>query len=189
MALEKDGQVYKLGDLAVARLNQDTAAYAYLVLKSEGMLENFYNQGVPDLATFLSGCFAPQALSLGGFVTGSDGKPTLAGIGLLPSIESHPNGVVVKSEVSEVFLRQYQRRSITIPLAKMMLEYVFDNIAVTVVYGTTPEHNRAALMFMKALGFSHAKETIPHYTTWRGEECGSYVSWLTRTRWRELKWF
>jgi RimJ/RimL family protein N-acetyltransferase len=186
--LVKSEGVYSLGSLSVMPLNQDAAAYAYLTMKGEGTLENFFSQGVPDLATFLATCFASGGLSLGGFIQ-ENGVTTLAGIGLMPRPISCCNGVVERSEVSEAFLRKYQRRSITLPLSKVMLEMVFDKSNVTVIYGTTPGPNRAAVAFMKAMGFEHLPDVIPHYGTWRGQECGVYVSWLTRSRWKGLGWF
>jgi hypothetical protein len=186
--LVKSDTVYSFGDLSVAPLNQDQAAYAYLMMKSEGTLENFYSQGIPDLATFLTSCFSSGGLSLGAFVK-EGGVPTLAGVGLMPRPISCSGGVVERSEVSEAFLRKYQLRSLTLPLCKMMLEMVFDKAPVTVIYGTTPEPNRAALAFMKAIGFEYSNQPIQHYSTWRGTECSVYVSWLTRNRWRELNWF
>ena len=187
--LSKSSNAYTIGNLFVSPLDQDNAAYAYLMLKREGMLENFYSMGVPDLATFMARhCFATGCLALGGFVSSGEGSE-LAGIGLMPQPQASPCGLVVKSEVSEVFLRKHQHRSVTLPLAKMMLEWVFDHSQVTVIYGTTPTPNRAAMMFMKALGFNHMLGEIPFYATWHGKECGVIVSWLTRKRWEELGWF
>lgn len=187
--LIKGERAYRFENFLVAPLNEDEAiASAYLQLKREGLLQVFYSGIPPTLFQFAQYCLSKDSITLGCLSLDED-PPRLAGIGMI-SVPINMGSGVCKCEVSEVFFREFQKRRITTTFCKMMLTWIFVKCpALSVVYGTTPEHNRAALLFMTAMGFESRKELIPHYTVWQGKECGVVVSWLTRARWEGMHWF
>jgi hypothetical protein len=190
--LIKEDSVYRLGDFIVMPLtDQDLIATTYLRLKQEGLLQRFYSGIVPSLSQFMSYCLSNDSMTLACFRPDLDTSQNtfrMGGLGMISQPIDMGSGVC-KCEVSEVFFREYQKRAWTQTWCRLMLQYIFDKLPISVVYGTTPEHNRAALLFMKSMGFQSMKEPIPHYSVWDGKECGCYVSWMSRDRWSQVSGF
>lgn len=186
--LDRNGPIYTLGNLVVTPLKDvDLLATAYLRFKQEGVLDMLYYEHDPGLTSILATLMDPATIVLGCFVK-AGARVDLAGIGCAAPAFILPNGQK-KAELSEAFFRDWQRRSITLPLAQMMIQWLFDRSDLDYLFGTTPEKNPMAVRFMKALGFGHTREPIPHYTCWKGEPCGVYVSWMDAARWRSVSPF
>ena len=187
ITLKKDGPLYTMGDLIVAPVSMDLLASAYLTMKMDGTLSVLFYESDPGIPKFLATYSDPNAITYGCYLKSGD-QTTLVGIGHISAAIGRGDGSK-KSELSCAFFAGYQRRDITFPLSQMMLEQTFDRYDIDVLFGTTPEKNRAMLMFMKNLGFGHTAEPVPYFTTWKGEVCGVYISWITREMWEELSPF
>jgi hypothetical protein len=182
--VEVTGSVMKEGGLLVSRLADDTElARAYFTLYDQGILRYWFHQHIPAIGFFIGRMLEPNTLCLRVDWTGPWGKQFI-GVGYVdkPQEISH---CVKKAEVSEAFVRGV-RPGLTLRAAQLMIEYTFRCMDLTVLFGTTPERNKAALRFMKSLGFEYLKEPLPHYTMYNEEECGVIISWMTKARWRSL---
>jgi RimJ/RimL family protein N-acetyltransferase len=186
--LERNGPIYTMGNFVVAPLtNIDLIATAYLRLKQEGVLEMIYYECDPGLPKVLATMTDPATITLGCFVKDGE-RVDMVGLGHAAAALTLPNGQK-KAELSEVFFKDWQRRNVTLPMAQMMIQWLFDRSDLDFLYGTTPEKNPAAVRFMKALGFGHTREPIPNFTCWQGKPCGCYVSWMDAERWKTVTFF
>ena len=83
-----------------------------------------------------------------------------------------------RGDIGIVFLRKFQKRSVTIPLATLMLDYVFRQRNLDAVYGISAVEGRAAIALAKALGFSQTG-LLPYYGSWNGKPSSAIMSYLT----------
>jgi hypothetical protein len=184
--LDKNTAIYTDGPFIVAPLlNIDLIATAYLRLKREGVLDVLYYEADPGLPKVLAVMTDPATINFGCFMKRDEDVTDFVGIGHVAAPLMLPNGQK-KAEISVAFFKGWQRRDVTIPLAQMMIEWVFRRSDIDFLFGTTPEPNRAMLRFMKALGFGHTAEPIPNFTCWHGVPCGVFVSWMDARRWKEV---
>jgi len=182
--LDKNEGIYTLGRFVVAPLlSVDLYATAYLRMKQEKVLDVLYYERDPGLPKFLGIMSTPGVTNIGCFVKHEDGRVDFVGLGHIGVPIVLPNGQK-KAEISVAFFKDWQRRSVTFPLAQMMIEWTFDRADIDFLFGTTPERNPAMVKFLKALGFGHTAEPVPHFTCWQGELCGAVLSWLDAERWR-----
>ena len=189
MEIDKGSGIYRCGDLYVGRAinnaeGQDALASAYLRMKQEGLLEYFFYEDQPLLGDFLFRMLKPNSLTM---ICLSDEKtrlvPDVHGLGHVTAPLTI-GGNISKSEVSMLIFKKHQKRSTTIPFAHMMIEMAFDlNPTLNGLYGCTPEKNPAAVRYITAVGFERCDEPVKDYTTWRGEPCGCFMSWMTRQMW------
>lgn len=191
--LIRSGDIYSSGDHFIlpvtdAPQGQELLASVYLRFKQEGVLPIFFHEGVPDLCTFLSLMLKPKSLTMACF-SRSPHKDAVVGIGHVVAPVDIGNGYN-KSEVSMAFFKEYQRPRITVSCAHLMLQYVFERCAeIEALFGCTPEPNRAAVRFIGAVGFKRSVEAVEAYSTYNGQLCGCYISWMTKTRWQEISPF
>lgn len=188
--LDKNGPIYTFDRFIVAPLlDVDLIATAYLQMKREGVLAMFYYEADPGLAKFLAIMTAAGLTALGCFVKRADGLTAdLVGIGQVAVPIEMANGQK-KAEIGVAFFKDWQRRSVTATLCRMMLEWTFDRTDIDYLFGTTPEKNPAMLRFLEYLGFGRTSEPIPHYATWHGVPCGVYPSWMSSETWKTLSPF
>lgn len=189
MQLSKSPNRYEYGRFYIepAGLDkQDELASAYIRMKQEGLLPVVFHQSIPDLSTFLVRYLAVNSTTMLCYYIDTKGMTHFVGVGHVtaPALIVGPH---LKAECSMVFFCEWQRRSTTVPLAHLMLEYSFDrrfgDQFLTTILGCTPEKNKLAVRFIAAVGFVRAKEPMTDYTAWNGELCGAYSSWMTRKRW------
>lgn len=181
--LDKNTAIYTWGNFVVAPLlNIDLIATAYLRMKREGVLDVLYYECDPGLPKVLAVMTDPATINFGCFVKRDEAMTDFVGIGHIAAPLILPNGQK-KAEISVAFFKDWQRRSVTFPLAQLMIEWVFDRSDIDYLFGTTPEPNRAMLRFIKSLGFGHTAEAVPNFTCWRGEMVGVYISWMDKKRW------
>lgn len=190
MTLNKEGPVWRTDNLCIRALSitdQDTLAEIYLRLKREGLLPILFHEGVPDLAGFLSAYLKPHSLTMLCFTESP--HVDICGMGhVTPPWFIGKD--LARAETSMVFFDKWQRRDVTVPMAHLMCEYAFETTpSVQALFGTTPVPNKAAVRFITAAGFVRSTEPVPHYSTWQGQRCACYISWLTRERWAEIRPF
>jgi RimJ/RimL family protein N-acetyltransferase len=189
--LDINGPIYTFGNLVVTPINEnlDLLASAYLRLKREGGLNILFYEGEMRIDNFLRVWGDDSGLTFGCFVRSLEQDTTeLAGLGRVAQPVGMGNGSS-KAEIGATFFDAYQKREFTVPLCQMMLEWVFDKTPLHAVFGTTPEPNRAMLMFLRGLGFGCLHHPIPNYTTWQGGPTGVYVSWMLRETWQRMSPF
>lgn len=185
MDIQKENQIYSIGDLIVApRLPNVWLQLAWEIMLREDLLDILFYEGRPDKEWFLKQYSAPEMTTFGCFVkTGLDPDVRLAGFGRVAPYKMGNN--YWKAEIAVLFFKDFQRRKYTIPFCRMMTEWIFDNLVFHSIFGTTPLPNRAMLKFIKALGFGGAE--VPAFTTWKGEPCGIYLSWMTKEDWKDVR--
>ena len=166
---------------------QDILATAYLRFKAEGLLPLFFHEDETplDLYQFLTWCMEAAGYMMGAYQQQGD-QLICTGIGKVGKPHSMGGGYQ-KAEVAMMFFREFQVRDLTMPTCQMMIEMVFDRTNLDVLFGTTAERNRAALRFMKAIGFEYAK--VGCFTTWQGQMCATYASWMSEEKWRTVSPF
>lgn len=179
----KTQQINEVGyQLTVStRIGDDLAAVAYLTLKQQGLLRVVFYEGEPSLKWFLEWFQTNDSVILGCFATAlGSTTPVLAGLGWLTSI-CERNGVK-RSEIGMVFFREWQHGSLPAEWCDQMIDFSFEQLGMSAIYGTTPEANRAAVKFSKQMGFDQFGP-IPYGCTWKGKPCGTIQSVMTRAMW------
>lgn len=176
--ISQDGKQF----FVASDVGEDLLGAAYLRLKSEGMLEMMFWLEAPTLREFLKwSCERKDVVVIGAFFEDENGV-RLAGLGWVREIQMR-NGKKY-ADTGELFFREFQAMGVTRTLASLMIDFAFEQVGVSVLYGLTPRPNEAAIRFMKAMGFSHTVE-IPELASWMGDNCSAVISWLTRQTWME----
>lgn len=157
---------------------------AWEIMLRQDLTDILFYENRPEKEWFLKTYSAPEVTTFGCFIkSGLDPDVRLAGI---CRVMPWPMGSNLwKGEVALLFFKEYQHRKYTIPFCRMMLEHTFDNYVFRSLFGTTPIPNRAMVRFMKAIGFKGTE--LPAFTTWKGEECGVFLSWMTKGNWQDLR--
>lgn len=169
-------------ELFISReIDENTLASFYLQLYQDGMLQELFYAGIPSISEVLAWRARPDILILGGFVNhvqplnvNEKSGPELAGLGFVWDIGKLG---VRRGDLGFVFLRKFQKRSITVPLARMMLRHLFVDLQLSVVYGVSAEQGYAAIALAKALGFQQTGP-LPAYTNYHGEPTGAVISYM-----------
>jgi RimJ/RimL family protein N-acetyltransferase len=177
--IERDGR-----ELFVASdIGENLLGAAYLRMVHEGLLDMMFWLSAPTLRGFLDwACSRKDVVVIGSFVADpSQGTVELAGLGWVREIQVR-NGKKY-ADVGELFFRQYQSMGVTRDLASLMLDFAFEQVGVSALYGLTPRPNVAALRFMRAVGFEHTAE-IPELAAWNGQNCPAVISWMTKAMWQ-----
>ena len=163
---------------------------AYLRMQAEGLLNQMFWQKAPTLREFLDWCESPGTVVIGCFMETIaptlDAPPQieLAGLGWVHSVRVR-NGVRY-ADAGEVFWRQFQAMGVTLEMGRLMLDFAFEEVKADTLYGITPEKNIPAVRFMRHCGFQ-AFGPIPGLCCWKGQECGGFMSVLTKEAWQEAK--
>lgn len=102
-----------------------------------------------------------------------DGKAYLRGLGWLNKIQK-----VVDTTRAEVGFGFWDGGVFQkLQFGRLMLDWMFHEAHMDVLWGTTPAENRPALAYAKRLGFS-LHGPLPDFTIWRGKPCDAWVSSL-----------
>jgi RimJ/RimL family protein N-acetyltransferase len=176
--------------LLKSAIGDSLLATAYLRFEIEGQLHHIYHRSVPSLREFLDYHLNPRNVWLACMIRPilDNGEPdetriALAGLGWINTItDVTPDGKYKKAEVGMAFFREYQKRGIAGEFTEMLTDYAFDIPGVEALFGTTPEPNRAALIFGRRMGFTQLPP-LPLYTCWEGKPCAAIVSYLTKDSW------
>lgn len=176
---------YKSGRLIVTPKPPDEVlADMYLRFMREGILDSIFSEGVPGIRWFVETYSEMPAVMLGSVFVPSQNRIVPCGIGWVSKVERIGSTGRLKGEVGMAFTRAGRLRSHALGL--LMLEWVFQTVAVESIYGSTPEHNIPAWKYAQQLGFWLSADPVPNYTAWNGEPCGSYVSCMTREMWLKI---
>lgn len=191
--VRKDG-VYVSGNVLVApRPAERVLVDLYYRFESQRLLPVIFHEGdPPNLRWFLDTFLDPEKSTLIAFreydeapTTGlsfpMDGKFYVA-IGMGWFNKTWKIGVnFSKSETGMAFVRRTPIEE-SLAAGKTMLAWCFDNIPVDAVIGSTPEPNRAAVLYGQKIGF---QQTTPleGYTAWNGKLCSVVLQSMTRKRW------
>ncbi len=190
MLLTKEGPIYRCGELSLAPYpTERILAEGYLRFEQEGTLDLIYHHGgTHSLAWFLTQFVKEQnailALCKNNAVIGFAWFNYLAKIG---STEFK------KAEAGIGFFRKTHPRDALLAAA-MGTDWAFRELGLDVMFGVTPEPNKAAVRFLERLG----RDTfgpIPMFTTFPFEgghqPCGAYISTMTTVKWQDIReqWF
>lgn len=185
--LVREGDRYTLDEkfVVIPTSDQDLLGQIYFRMKAEGLLEVMFYEEIPNLLRFMQLMLQEGSVVLALFqIKGTDSyAPELIGFGGI-SNPMQIGGGYCKAEMYCLFFEKYQRRSITFPVAQMMMAWIYERTSVDVMFGTTPAPNIAMVRFAKALGFKMSK--IDNFTTWKGEPCAVWISCLTDQEFRLL---
>lgn len=173
-----------------SNIGEELLAVAFIQMQQDGVLDYVFWQKPPTLREFLNWCYNPSTVIIGCFMETAgptlDAEPAieLAGLGWVTSVRTR-NGRRY-ADVSEMFWRKFQTLDTTLTFGKLMLDFAFEELKVDILYGITPEKNRAAVWYMRKIGFQPFGP-IPGLCCWRGEECGGIMSVLTKDAWQAAK--
>lgn len=186
--LQRNGDQYILDGkwVVIPTQDHDFLATAYLRMKAEKLLEVMFYEEQPTLGRFLSIMLADGEKVLGLFQIEGTGLYTLIGFGGI-SKPTNMGGGYLKSEMFCLFFKEFQKRHVTIPVARTMMAWVYERTNVDVMFGTTPAPNVAMVRFAKALGFKLSK--IDNFTTWKDNPCAAWISCMSENEWNELNVF
>lgn len=179
---EKGG--YRAGKLLIVPLQGPGCdiflGKAYFTFLEEGTLPIIFYERVYGLAEFLGWAMDPKNIFLAAFEQAKDDDPDsmeLRGISWINRpVAMNAAGDLTKSEIGMGFFRGSKHN---LAFARLMLRWLFDHLDLDVIFGTTPEQNRAAVKFARELGFS-ITGPIPSFTSWHGELTGAWISSLTK---------
>ena len=191
MGITKDAAlVYAYGDVVIVPYPTEMAlARGFLRFEEEGTIGQIFHEGVPSMQWILSEFITRQQAILGCFVS-IEQYLYPAGYTWFNKKVRIGESNTYKAEVGIGFFKRFWNRKWTLPLAHLSCEWALDNLSVDALYGCTPELNRPAVRFFKALGWNHYGP-IEHFTCYPidGEHrvCGAWISCMTRLRWTEMR--
>lgn len=160
----------------------DLLAWLYLKLKLEGRADKIFYQAPHDVVYFLTwvdqlavfyGGFKDDILVGGGWV----GMPSL----LEAKEDQAPlcgKTTFRKAEIGFGFSGDCSVFE-ALQMGRLMLETTFDSYKIDFLFGTTPESNKAALMYARRLGMELIGPT-PNTCVFNGKIEGTYTSHLTK---------
>lgn len=178
---------YKRGDcLIIPKPNEKAVAFGYLMLDRQDLLKRIFHEGVPSLTWFMEWAQKPDSTLLGCYKLPD---MDLRGFGWIVStkclVGSSPENDVRKAEIGEAFFRGIPVQE-THAFGDLMIDWAFLELGMTLLLGSTPEPNRAALAYAKDMGFIFSG-SIPNITLWNGRPCTARISYLTRDMWEEIR--
>lgn len=190
MLLAKENCIYRCGDLALAPYpTEKVLAEGYLRFEQEGTLDSIFHQGPSTLTNFLTQ-FVKEQQAILTFLKGNQH----IGFAWFNYLSTIGNSKAKKAEAGMAFFRKTHPRDALLACA-MGTDWVFEELNVDVMFGVTPEKNKAAVKFFKRLGRDFYGP-IPLFTCFPDgnggyEPCGAYVSAMTRGKWSGVRsnWF
>ena len=190
MLITKDkALVYSSSDCVITPYPTEVMlAQAFMMMENDGLTDQVFHEGNPGLGWFVNEFSKKNAILMCWVRTGP--KPadlTLAGMTWFNGAWRIGRSEFKKAEVGICFFKKFWRRKWTITLAALSAEWAFDNLEqgkIVLLMGTTPEPNKAAVAFFKALGFG-TTGLMPCFTTYPGIEgpVGIWGSYMTREVW------
>jgi hypothetical protein len=180
---EKQDGIYRIGSLIVApNLPEVVVAGAYLRFAKEDLLGQIFYEGIPSMVWFLNEFRKPDTHLLGCYQRVGD-MADLRGLGWVNKITAGADGFR-RAEVGIAFFRGTTLRSVK--FGGMMVDWIFENCKLDMIYGTTPVPNEPAWKYARALGMTLAGP-VPNFTSWNGELCGVWISSLSRKDWQTMR--
>ena len=163
-------------------------AQAYIRMEDEGLLDTLFHERVPTLSEFLLRfCVERQAILACSIK--ENGVQRLAGFGWFNQSQRIGHLDLVRCEAGIIFFKDCRKLRITTTFGHLMTAWAFSNIkpkglTLDVIFGTTPQPNRAACMYFRRLGWKSIGP-LPNYTTYPGFDgpVAVYISFMTRSGW------
>jgi hypothetical protein len=172
---------YRDGELIVApHPSESMLAFAFVRFEHEDLLRWIFYEGVPSARNFISYLMERETLACYRQRPDSPGAE-LCGLGWLVLSDQLTNPFR-KGEIGIGFFKGQKdiRR-----FGEIMTTWAFDNLKVSAIYGTTPEPNRAALAYIRRLGFEMFGP-VPNFCTWEGKPVAAWISAITKEKWEGM---
>jgi hypothetical protein len=161
---------------------EDTLVEVYNKLKKEDLFSIvFHDNPKLDLNSFIK-FFSSPVVTLSFFCQIVDGVEDLSGMCWL-SDSYTAEDKVKKANGNFVFFRKYQLPNITKEFGEMALEFWLNVMSYNIITGITPALNRAALIYIKRLGFIEAGR-ISNYVTYNGNICDGVITYISKERYK-----
>ena len=170
-------------------IGDDMIAVAYLRMKAEGLIPVIFYEGDPGLRWFLDwfhrtdtvcyGCFLSPRVDTG------ENQTQLCGLLWVDTIITLASGHK-KANSGVMFFRDYQKGNLPLQFGELVLDAVFSDLKIDVLWGTTPVPNRIAKLFTMRLGYKYLPP-CPMFCSWEGKVCDAAVCYLTKQMWQEQR--
>lgn len=155
-------------------------------MHDDGTFKMFFHEG-PEMNFCQFGAILASPSERVQLVIGHDAEGNAkehAGLLILTHILA--NDVVKRAVGNFLFFHEYWNHHATMDLGRAVLDHWFGKMEFDVIAGTTPRANRAAISFIKRLGFQIIGD-IPDFTMYEGVRCASANSFMTRDMWTKRK--
>jgi RimJ/RimL family protein N-acetyltransferase len=168
---------------SVLEFKEDTLVGIYNRLKEEDLYKVvFHGNPTMDLSQFIS-FFSSPNVALSFFCVIVDGVEYPAGMCWLTDILT-ADGTIKTANGNFVFFKEYQKPSYTNEFGKIALDFWLNRLKLNVVVGMTPSDNRAALLYIKRLGFKEVGR-IPNYAVLFGYVCDGVITYIDQKLYNE----
>ncbi len=156
----------------------------YWRLKEEDLYRVvFHDNPDMDLLQFMNFFSSPAVLlQVVHFVEGDQIKD-ISGLSWLVGLEQYAGRQ--RATGSFLAFRKYQTPTMTEHMAKMVLQYWFEQLKMDIVTGMTPEENVLALRFIKRIGFQELCR-IPDYMALNGKITDCIVTMMNAGQYRQM---
>jgi RimJ/RimL family protein N-acetyltransferase len=94
-------------------------------------------------------------------------------------------GILTRGVGSFAYFKGYQTPAFSSQFGEMILDYWFNQLKLDTIVGVTPEPNRAALVYVKRLGFKEFG-SLPKYTTYEGKVADGVVTSMSKEDWLKI---
>jgi RimJ/RimL family protein N-acetyltransferase len=151
-------------------------------MHDDGTFGMFFHEG-PDMSFVQFGAFLTRTDERVQLVIGHDSEGTArehAGMVVLQHILY--TDAVKRAVGNFLFFHEYWNRHDTMDLGRAVLDHWFGTMGFDVIAGVTPRANRAAITFIKRLGFQVVGD-VPSFTLYDGKPCASATSFMTKQTW------
>lgn len=155
-------------------------------MHDDGTFAMFFHEG-PEMNFVQFGAFLTHSDELVQLIVGHDAEGNAkehAGILVLRNI--FISDQVKRAVGNFLFFREYWDRHDTQQLGQAVLDHWFGTMSFDVIAGVTPRTNRAAISFIKRLGFQMIGD-VPNFTVYDGKPSASATSFMTKAMWQARK--
>jgi RimJ/RimL family protein N-acetyltransferase len=163
----------------VGNVPEETLVILYKRLKDEGLWDIvFHEDSKLTLTGFMNFFGSGQALLQVLCITNDKGYIEPVGMAWVAEIVLCGD-ILTKGIGSFLFFKDFQKPMYTDQFSEMILDYWFDYLNIDVIFGVTPEPNRAALIYVKRAGFKEVGR-IPNYTTFDKQVVTGVITSMTK---------
>jgi hypothetical protein len=151
-------------------------------MHDDGTFGMFFHEG-PDMSFIQFGAVLTNPGSRIQVIVGHDAEGNAkehAGMLMLDHILM--NDTVKRAVGNFLFFKEYWHRHDSLEIGHAVMAHWFFNMGFDVIAGITPRANRAAIAFIKRLGFQVVGD-IPDFTTYDGKVSASATSFMTKDMW------
>lgn len=155
-------------------------------MHDDGTFAMFFHEG-PEMNFVQFGAFLTHSDERVQLIIGHDEEGNAkehAGILVLRNI--FISDQVKRAVGNFLFFREYWDRHDTQQLGQAVLDHWFGTMGFDVIAGVTPRTNRAAIAFIKRLGFQLIGD-VPNFTLYDGKPSASATSFMTKAMWQAHK--